>query len=500
MAIGEVVLEAKRISKAFPGVQALRDVDFDVRAGEVHAIVGENGAGKSTLMKVLVGVHHRDSGEYQLGGTTVDFRSVHQSIAAGLSCIFQELTIVPLLDVAKNIHLGHTPLLPGGRLDKKRLYAGAEEILARLDLHVPARTLARDLSVAQQQMLEIGRAISRKARVIIMDEPTSSLTEKETKILFKVIRSLVEQGIAVVYISHKLEEVMEISDRVTVFRDGQKVATLEREEFSRDLIVHHMIGRVIENYFHKVKADIGGTVLEVRGLTRSGVFTDVSFSVRRGEVVGFFGLVGAGRSEIMRAIFGVDPLEKGAVTIDGMPVTIRNTMQAVAAGLCLVPEDRKLEGLVLKLDVQTNCTLVKMNEISRLGVVDRRKEQEWARQFAEELQIRTNSLQKMTAELSGGNQQKVVISKWLMMNPKVLILDEPTRGIDVATKSEIYRLISGLAGRGVGIIVISSELPEILGICDRVITVYGGRITGDMDASVADSSTVMKAALGGGVN
>jgi len=497
MAIGEVVLEAKAISKSFPGVQALKDVDFDVRAGEVHAVVGENGAGKSTLMKVLVGVHPRDSGEYRLRGKPVSFHSVHQSIAAGVSCIYQELTIVPLLDVAKNIFLGHTPLKPGGRLDKKRLYAGAADILARLDLQVSPRALARDLSVAQQQMLEIGRAISRKAGVIIMDEPTSSLTNKETQILFRVIRSLTEQGIAVVYVSHKLEEVMEIADRITVFRDGQRVATLRRGEYSHDLIVRHMIGRVIDNYFHKVKASAGEKVLEVNELTKAGVFSDVSFSVRRGEVVGFFGLVGAGRSEIMRAVFGVDGFDGGTVRVDGRPARFRNTLDAIGAGLCLVPEDRKLQGLVLKLDVQDNVTLVKMNELARFGVVNRAGDQAWARRFVKELDIRTPTLKKLTAELSGGNQQKVVISKWLMMDPKVLILDEPTRGIDVATKSEIYRLISDLAGRGVGIVVISSELPEILGICDRVITVFGGRVTASLDVADTDSEKIMKAALGG---
>ena len=495
--IGDVVLEVKKISKAFPGVQALRDVDFDVRSGEVHAVVGENGAGKSTLMKVLVGVHARDSGEYVLAGKAVDFRSVHQSIDAGISCIYQELTIVPLLDVSKNIFLGHTPLLGGGRIDKKRLYAGAEEVLKNLDLNVSPRALARDLSVAQQQMLEIGRAISRKARVIIMDEPTSSLTDKETRILFRVIRSLTEKGIAVIYISHKLEEVMEIADRVTVFRDGLKVATLNRGGYTRDDVVHHMIGRVIDNYFHKIAAEIGATVLAVQDLGREGVFQDVSFTLRRGQVLGFFGLIGAGRSEIMRAIFGVDRFDSGTVHVEGKQVEFRSSLDAISAGLCLVPEDRKLQGLVLKLDVQNNSTLVKMNEISRFGVVNRREDERWAGKFVKELDIKTPTLKKLTAELSGGNQQKVVISKWLMMDPKVLILDEPTRGIDVATKSEIYRLISGLAGRGVGIIVISSELPEILGICDRVITVYEGRITSDMPVAEATSEKIMKAALGG---
>lgn len=493
----DVVLEVKGVSKSFPGVKALTDISLDIRKGEVHAVVGENGAGKSTLMKILTGVYSKDEGEYFIEGQPVELKSVQHSIGLGISCIYQELTIVPLLDVAQNIFLGHTPLKKGKIIDRNRMYREAKEILNKLEMDISVKTLAKDLSIAQQQMLEIGRAISTDSKVIIMDEPSSSLTQKETDILFKVIRTLTIQGIAIIYISHKLEEVMEISDRATVFRDGQKIITMKKDETNKEIIVKHMIGRTIENYFNKVKAEIGDTVLEVKGLTRKDVFNDISFVARKGEVLGFFGLVGAGRSEIMRAIFGIDKYESGEIKIDNHKVKIKDSIQAIKAGLGLVPEDRKLEGLVLKMDVQNNSTLVKMNEINKYGVIIKEKDIEFANKYVDYLNIKTPSIKKLTGELSGGNQQKVVISKWLMINPKVLILDEPTRGIDVAAKAEIYRLISELAGKGVAIIVVSSELPEILGICDRIITVYDGRITGEMNAEDINSNKVMQAALGG---
>lgn len=492
------VLEVKGISKYFPGVQALGGVDLDIYPGEVHAVVGENGAGKSTLMKVLTGAYQRDEGEYFFEGKPANFANIHQSIEAGISCIYQELTIVPLIDVAKNLYLGNLPMRNRFQIDYKKLYKDAKEVLDMLELDVPVKTLAKELSVAQHQMLEIGRAVSRNAKVIIMDEPTSSLTEKETQVLFSVIRRLKEKGIAIFYISHKLEEIKEISDRISVFRDGQKIATFPNTpDISQDTIIGHMIGRKIENYFNKTPCPIGDVVLEAKGLSREGVFQDVSFSVRKGEVLGFFGLVGSGRSEVMTALFGIDRLDKGEIYMEGQRREFRDSIDAISAGIGLVPEDRRQQGLFMKLDILFNEMIIKMKEINRLGVIDEKEELKIATQYKEYLNVKTPTLSKAVGELSGGNQQKVVIAKWLMMSPKVLILDEPTRGIDVGAKSEIYRLINELASQGVAVIVISSELIEILGISDRIITMHEGRLTGELIAAETNSQEVMFAALGG---
>ncbi|MDR1318683.1 MAG: sugar ABC transporter ATP-binding protein [Treponema sp.] len=495
---GETVLEVKGISKYFPGVQALKDIDLDIKRGEVHAVIGENGAGKSTLMKVLTGVYQKDKGEYLFEGLPVENPTVQQTIKMGLSCIYQELTIVPLLDVARNLYLGSLPLKKSGIIDYKKLYSDSREVLKMLGMDLSPATIMRYLSVASHQMIEIGRAVIRNAKVIIMDEPTSSLTTRETQILFRVIRSLTEKGIAVFYISHKLEELTEIADRISVFRDGQKVATFNNdEEVTHEKIIGLMIGRKIENYFNKQQCRIGDVVLEAKHLTRAGVFEDVSFSVRSGEVFGFFGLIGAGRSEVMRAIFGIDKLDSGEIYINGIKQRCTSPKKAIRAGIGLVPEDRRGQGLILKLDVKTNETLIKITEINTLGIIDRAGEEEAALKLKEQLDIKTPSLRKIVGELSGGNQQKVVMSKWLMMNPRVLVFDEPTRGIDVGAKSEIYRLINGLAARGVAVVVISSELPEILGISDRIITMHEGRVTGEMESSKTDSREVMRGALGG---
>ena len=494
----DVILEVKGISKHFPGVQALSEVDLDIRKGEVHAVVGENGAGKSTLMKVLTGVYKRDAGEYFFEGKPVQLQNIHQSIAMGVSCIYQELTIVPMIDVARNIFLGNLPKKNRGSIDYAKLYKDAQEVLKMLELDISPRTLAKDLSVAQHQMLEIGRAVSRNAKVIIMDEPTSSLTNKETRTLFKVIQSLKERGIAIFYISHKLEEILEISDRISVFRDGKKITTFDNDaSVTQKMIVAHMIGRNIENYFNKQTCPIGDVVLETRNLTRHGVFKDISFKVRAGEVLGMFGLVGAGRSETITAMFGIDKLDSGEIYIDGKRQKIHSPFAAIKAGMGLIPEDRRQQGLILKLSVKTNEMIIKMNQINRFGFIDRKKEKSLAQNYKERLNIKTPTLDKLVGELSGGNQQKVVIAKWLMMSPRILILDEPTRGIDVGAKSEIYRLINELAAQGIAIIVISSELQEILGICDRVITMHEGEFSGEFSTAETNSAEVLHAALGG---
>ena len=491
-----VLLEVRGISKVFPGVKALKDVSFDVRKGEVHALCGENGAGKSTLIKILTGVHARTTGEYYLEGKSVDFKNTKQSIDAGISCIYQELSMVPLLDVAKNLYLGNQPLTKAGTLNNKKMYEEAKGVLERINLKVSPKKLVADLSVAQQQMVEIGRALTRQSKVIIMDEPTSSLTDSEKDTLHDLIRKLRDEGVSVIYISHKLEDVLEISDRITVIRDGEKIITLDAKQTDKSTLIAHMIGRTLDNLYNKVPAEAGEEAIRVEGLTRNGVFSDVNFYARRGEVVGFFGLVGAGRSEIMRAIFGVDRFQSGKIFVEGKEVKANTPVRAVKQGIALVPEDRKLEGLTLRLSVLFNMTLVKINQINRFGVIDKKAQRAAAEEYVGKTRVKTPSLAQKVYNLSGGNQQKVVISKWLMMNPKILILDEPTRGIDVAAKAEIYGLISELANAGVCVLVVSSEIPEILGICDRLYTVCEGEITADLSVKETTSEEILAYALG----
>lgn len=494
----DLLLSGKGITKSFPGVKALTNVDFDIREGEVHSFVGENGAGKSTLIKIITGVHACDSGEIIYLGKRYHPRSTSESIAGGISCIYQELSIVPLLNVAKNIYLGNIPEKGKGILDLKKMYAGAAKILRELELDVDPKTKCSELSIAQQQMVEIGRALSRNAKLIILDEPTSSITDREKDVLFKIIHSLKKKGISVIYVSHKLDEVLEISDRITVLRDGMKITTIDNApELTKDDIISYMIGRTIDNYFNKVPAEIGQTVLKVENLTQTGVFSNISFEVKSGEVLGLFGLVGAGRSEIVETIVGAQKASGGSVWINGEPVRRNSVTASVKKGICLVPEDRKRQGAAIKLSVGENLSIVKIARDSRAGFVNEKQEKQDIAHYTDVLAIKTPSSRQLVGKLSGGNQQKVVIAKWLCMQPKVLILDEPTRGIDVGTKSEIYALISKLAAEGVAIIVVSSELPEIMGVCDRILTVHEGKISGEILPEDFTESHIMKYALGG---
>ena len=492
----DTILEVRNICKSFPGVRALNGIDLSIRKGEVHAICGENGAGKSTLIKILTGVYTRDSGEYYINGQPVAFSDNHQAISAGIACIYQELTIVPLLDVANNLFLGNLPLTKFNTVDAKKMYAEANKILDQIGLQVPAKRLAVDLSLAQQQMVEIGRALTRSAKVIIMDEPTSSLSEKETQSLFQLVEKLRQEDVSIIYISHKIEEVLQISDRITVIRDGENIKTVNAKETNKDELISFMIGRTLDNLYNKEKVPAGDVIFRAQGLCKKGVFSDISFEARAGEVVGFFGLVGAGRSEIMRAIFGVDKLDSGELFIEGKHVKIKSPQQAVKLGLALIPENRRLEGLALKLNVLFNITVVKLKQISSLNIINKRKQVAIADQFVKQTQVKTPTLAQTVENLSGGNQQKIVLSKWLMMNPKILILDEPTRGIDVAAKAEIYGIICSLAASGVSVIVVSSEIPEILGICDRVIVVHEGKLSGDIPIENADSHKILACAIG----
>ncbi len=493
------IIELRGISKSFPGVKALSGVDFDIYPGELHALCGENGAGKSTLIKVMTGAHTPDEGEILVNGQAISFSNPQQALSMGIACIYQELSIVPQLDVANNIFLGNI-FTKGktGFIDKKRLYRDAAEILHdHVKLDVDPHEIAGRLSVAQQQMVEIGRALTKQAKVIIMDEPTSSLSDKEVETLFDLIRMLKADGIAIIYISHKLDEVMQLSDRITILRDGQKIKTVNTAETTKEQLITGMLGRELSNMYNKQPAEIGDTVLEVNGLTREGVFNDISFSVKSGEIVGFFGLVGAGRTEIMRAIFGIDRYDGGEVVLCGEKLRGKSPVQAIRRGIGFATEDRKTEGLALRLSILMNMTIVKLSQLSRLGVINRKKQRATADQFVNSISIKTPSVSQIAGNLSGGNQQKVVVAKWLMMEPKVLILDEPTRGIDVGSKSEIYSLIVQLAQQGVAIIIVSSEIEEILGVCDKVNIIHEGRLVTTLDAATSSTQDVLTSAFGG---
>jgi len=491
------LIELKNINEEFPGVKALSDISFDLRKGEVHAIVGENGAGKSTLIKIITGFHKQTSGSIILEDEEIEFDNPHQAIDKGISCIYQELSIVPDLNIAKNIFLGNWPI-KNGLIDEKKLHKEATDILKYLEMDVSSKTLAGDISIAQQQLVEIGRALSRKSKVIIMDEPTSSLTSKEIEVLFKLIRQLKQEGISVIYISHKLEEVMEISDRITVICDGRNITTVDKDDTNREQLIEYMLGRKLEKMFTKSDdIDYGDVVLDVSSLTKKGVFEDINFKVRAGEVLGFFGLVGAGRTEVMRCIFGVDKYDTGRIILNGKETHIHNTNQAVKQGIALIPEDRKKEGLALILSVLENTTIVKLKDLKSFIAINGKERENTARKYSEQIRVKTPSIKQLVGNLSGGNQQKVVIAKWLMMNPKVLILDEPTRGIDVGSKAEIYELVDNLAKNGVAVIVVSSEMNEVMGMSDRIITMANGKIAAEFDAKNVTDKEILSAALGG---
>ncbi|MBA3451455.1 MAG: sugar ABC transporter ATP-binding protein [Chloroflexia bacterium] len=484
------------VSKSYPGVRALQHVDLDVLPGEIHAVIGENGAGKSTLMKIIFGVTQPDGGTITVQDTPVTIDSPFAAQRFGIAMVHQELSLVPALDVARNIFLGREPSLALGIIDWPRLYRDAAALLAHLGIGLNPRTAVRGLSTAQKQMVEIARALSWQSTLLILDEPTSSLTQGEIRELFRILRDLKADGVAVLYISHRLEELPEIADRVTVMRDGHTIGTVTARTTPVSTLIRMMVGRGVEQLFPRVTVPIGKEILRVEGMTRHGVVEDVSFNVRAGEIVGMAGLVGAGRSETARLIVGADRKDAGQVFVDGRPVDIGSPAAAIAAGVALLPEDRKQQGLVLPLPVKTNLSLATLREFTRFGIVRQRERERMAQRFVRDLRIRTPSLEFRVRNLSGGNQQKVVLGKWLGSHPRVLIFDEPTRGIDVGAKVEVYEEMNALIARGAGILLISSELPEVLGMSDRVLVMHERRLVADLPRAEATPERVIALASG----
>jgi len=487
----------ENICKSFPGVRALDNVSFEVLPAEVHALMGENGAGKSTLMKVLAGAYHADSGSIYLDGKLITIDSPQRAMELGINIIYQEFNLVPHLSVAENIYLGREPqaAVPGF-VNSKKMREDAQEVMDNLGAQIDVRTLVHRLSVAQHQMVEIAKATSRRSKVIAMDEPSATLTEHELENLWRLIRQLRTEGVSIIYISHRMEEVFNIADRVTVLRDGHTVGTAPVNAVTKEDLIQMMVGRKLEENFPKAGVPVGAPMLEVRGLTRKGVLEDINLTVHAGEIVALAGLVGSGRTEIARCIFGADPFDAGTMTLNGKPLTVRSPRDAIKSGIGLVTEDRKQQGLVLGMTVRENTTLAALRSLTTAGFISSSRERAVAEEYVKSLGVRTPSVEQMIRNLSGGNQQKVVLAKWLFTHSKLLIMDEPTRGIDVGAKVEIYQLMNELVKQGVGILMISSELPEVLGMADRIVVVRGGRIVGEMDRADATQEKIGRLAVG----
>jgi rhamnose transport system ATP-binding protein len=485
------------VAKSFGAVVALRDGTLTLESGSIHALVGENGAGKSTIVKIIAGLYQRDSGEMELRGESVDFKNTAEAKAAGIAVIYQEPTLFPDLSVTENIFMGRQPTKSLRRIDRATMRRSALDLFARLGVNIDPDRPARGLSIADQQIIEIAKAISLDARVLIMDEPTAALSGVEVERLFTIARALRDEGRAIAFISHRFDEIFSLCDTITVMRDGDFISTGPIADTTVEKVVRQMVGRDIGALFPKEEAKIGAPVLEVQGLTEPGVFDDITFTVRAGEIVALAGLVGAGRSEVVRAVFGVDPYKTGTVKVDGKLIPRRNPAASMRMGVGLVPEDRRSQGLVMGFSVSWNTTLAIRNRLSKAGILAAPIENPVAARWASALQVKTAALSTEVGTLSGGNQQKVVMAKWLASSPKVLIVDEPTRGIDVGTKSDIHRLLSQLAGEGLAVLMISSELPEVLGMADRVLVMREGRITADIPRDKATSETVMFAATHG---
>lgn len=485
------------ISKRFPGVLALDNVSLSIERGEVHALLGENGAGKSTLMKILSGAYKKDAGEIIFDGQPVQINSPRQAQELGVSIIYQELNLVPQLSVAENIFLSSLPMKNPACIDWKRVYSDAQTIIDSLEVDINVRSRISSLGIAQQQMVEIAKALNHQAKVIVMDEPSAPLTDKETAKLFKTIAKLKSEGVAVIYISHRLEETMQIADRATIMRDGKTITTVNVSDITIDDLIRGMVGHDLKEQFPKRDCPIGEVGFHVEGISREGILNNISFEARKGEVVGICGLVGAGRTETARAIFGIDPKDAGRVFIDGKEAVIRKPLDAINAGIGFVTEDRKTEGLILCRDCKENISIAALRDFVRSGKLNLRREQKSCQDYVEKMHIKTPSLRQKVVNLSGGNQQKIVLAKWLMSDAKVLFLDEPTRGIDIGAKVEVYNIINEIAAAGKCVIVISAEMTELMGICDRIVVMCRGTITGEERKGQFTQESLMYLATGG---
>jgi inositol transport system ATP-binding protein len=494
--LSDYILQMDGIHKTFPGVHALSGVHLSVKPGSVHGVMGENGAGKSTLMKIAIGLYRQDAGTIRLRGKTVIFDSVHDALTQGISMIHQEMSPLPYMTVAQNIFLGREILNRVGLIDHPAIDREAAAILAELKINLKPREIMGNLSVAQMQLVEIAEAVSRKADLIIMDEPTSALTEKEVGHLFSIIKDLKQRGVAVIYITHKMDEVFAITDEVSVYRDGELVGHEETPQLTREKLIRMMVGRTIDQFFQKENAQFGEPVLEVEGLSRAGKFRDISFSVRAGEILGVAGLVGAGRTEVMETMFGVTPKQAGTVKIRGKRVRIDSASDAIRHGMAFLTEDRKRSGLYLNLSVRDNIIMPSLRNNLNALFLRHRALRRLCDSAVGTLRIKTPSLEQLVMYLSGGNQQKVLVSRWLATTPSILILDEPTRGIDVATKSEIYKIMSSLAQQGKAIILISSEMPEILAMSDRILVMHEGTKVGELGRAEATQEKILHMATG----
>jgi ribose transport system ATP-binding protein len=492
----DTVLQMRQIRKTFPGVVALDNVDFELRRGEVHILLGENGAGKSTLMKILSGAYQKSAGQIVFDGAEVEIRNPKHAQTLGISTVYQEFNLIPHLPIGENIFLGREPVRFAGVIDRRAILDEAKSALTGLGLTIDPRRLVKNLRVAEQQMVEVAKALSLDARILIMDEPTAALTEHEIGELFGTIRKLKEKGVAIVYISHRMEELFEIGDRVTVLRDGRSVGTYDVSETSKSELIRMMVNRDLTDLFPKDHASRGPEVLRVESLCTMGGLKDINFSLHKGEVLGVAGLLGAGRTELARAIFGLDHISSGNIYVNGVAQKMSSPRSAIKLGLGFLTEDRKSQGLVLPLSVERNLCLASVDKFSNWGVMNTKKEREAASRYAEELRIKTPSLDQKVVFLSGGNQQKVVLSKWLCSEAEVFIFDEPTRGVDVGAKAEIYQLMNRLTAAGVAIMMISSEMLEVLGMSDRIMVMRGGRIAGEFSAEESTQERILQCALG----
>lgn len=498
MAKNEVVLEVSGLTKSFSGVEVLHGIQFQLKKGEVHALLGENGAGKSTFMKILLGIHKPDTGTILFKGKKTFFKEPFDALQAGISMIHQEINLIPNMSIAENIWVGREKqFYRHGFIDKKLQLSKTRELLQELDVDMEPDTMVKELSIASMQMVELVRAVSYRSDIIIMDEPTSALTQTEIDVLYRVVRELAKKGTAVIFISHKLEEVFEICDRVTILRDGNYIETRACKQTDMQTLIKLIVGRELNQIFPKEDVEIGEKVLEVTNLTRRGVFENVSFHIKKGEIVGFCGLMGAGRTEIMRGLFGVDPVDSGSVSVKGRQRRIRSPRDAIRCGLGMVTEDRLALGGIRILSIKSNMTLVYLKKLCAAGLFIKKKEEESrCGDMMRRMEVKASSMNQAISELSGGNQQKVILGKWLMNQPDILILDEPTRGIDVGSKSEIYRVISMLARQGMAILMVSSELPEVLGMSDRILVIREGRIVAEHKRGEADQELLIKEEFG----